>query len=127
MMKTIVIGIIASIAVAIFWILHTRCYPEDVPGTYRGMHFGGTEVIEIIPNGTFTQNFSDATRTYSVSGTWKIVGSKISFSPFLYLLDDAKFAPHQTGVFTTRWDLERRCLFFGEEPSYSVSKVLQGS
>jgi len=110
---------IGVVSVVFCWPKYT---PDQVPGTYRGAHFGGSEVIEIRRDGTFSQTFVMASKVYSSSGKWEIRGSNISFSPFLYLAHAAKFQPHETGIFCTAWDLERGKIYMGEDNDYWVTK-----
>lgn len=95
---------------------------EQIPGTYRGSHFGGDETIVISPDGTFHQTFSSLTANYNCSGTWRVQDDVIRFTPFLYLTQDGTFLPHEVGTFSTRWDDVRGSLCFGEDHDYTVSK-----
>lgn len=93
-----------------------------IPGVYHGSHFGGTEVINIAHDGTFTQTFTEQSRTHSCAGTWRIIGSRILFTPFIYLLVDGRCRPHKVDSFSTKWDSDSGKLYFSEDDRYMVSK-----
>jgi hypothetical protein len=115
--------ILTAVVVLASAILRSIPRRSDLLGTYLGTHWDGRETLLIRADGSFRQSFAPGTGPeVTIEGRWSVTGNQISFTPFLLLLQDGKYAPHTVGVFTIAWDLERSRLFFGEDGNYYVEK-----
>jgi hypothetical protein len=98
----------------------------QIPGIYRGEYHGGTEILNVQPNGKFFQKFSVNEKIFfSNQGKWRLVGDEIFFEPFIAL----DYVPEDTATFSKldymkgEWVSNQDKIYFSEEFHYIITKV----